>query len=73
MNSNSILPYIDYEAFINVLKIIVGYSDVTAILFGVYAVTNITTFYGSALVATFGELDATNKKIMLLEDSIFKQ
>ncbi|MEG2917767.1 MAG: LD-carboxypeptidase, partial [Clostridium sp.] len=35
MNSNSILPYIDYEAFKRDPKIIIGYSDVTAILLGI--------------------------------------
>ncbi len=55
MNSNSILPYIDYEAFKRNPKIIIGYSDVTAILLAIYAKTGITTFYGPALVASFGE------------------
>lgn len=56
MNSNSILPYIDYEAFTRHPKIIIGYSDVTAILLGIYAQTGISTYYGPALVASFGEL-----------------
>ncbi len=56
MNSNSLLPYIDYEAFQIDPKIIIGYSDVTAILLGIYAKTGITTFYGPASVASFGEL-----------------
>jgi len=43
------------------LKIIIGYSDVTAILFGIYAMTGISTFYGPALVATFGELEPFNE------------
>lgn len=54
-NSNSILPYIDYEAFRKNPKIIIGYSDVTAILLAIYAKTGISTFYGPALVASFGE------------------
>lgn len=54
-NSNSILPYIDYEAFRKNPKIIVGYSDITAILLGIYAKTGITTFYGPAVVSSFGE------------------
>lgn len=37
MNSNSIIPYIDYDAFRKDPKIIIGYSDVTAILFAIYA------------------------------------
>ena len=55
-NSSSILPYIDYEAFRAQPKPVVGYSDVTAILLALYAKTGVTTFYGPALVASFGEL-----------------
>jgi muramoyltetrapeptide carboxypeptidase LdcA involved in peptidoglycan recycling len=32
------------------------YSDVTAILLAIYAKTGINTYYGPALVASFGEL-----------------
>ncbi|MFR1709317.1 MAG: S66 peptidase family protein [Clostridium sp.] len=56
MNSNSILPYIDYEAFKKNPKIVIGYSDVTAILLAIYEKTGVTTYYGPALVASFGEL-----------------
>lgn len=56
MNSNSILPYIDYEALKRNPKIIIGYSDVTAILLAIFAQTGINTYYGPALVASFGEL-----------------
>ncbi len=55
MNSNSLLPYIDYEAFKKDPKIVIGYSDATAILLAIYAKTGITTYYGPALVASFGE------------------
>lgn len=55
MNSNSILPYIDYEALKKNPKIIIGYSDVTAILLAIYAQTGIIPYYGPALVASFGE------------------
>lgn len=57
MNSNSLLPYIDYEAFRENPKIMVGYSDTTALLLGIYAKTGITTFYGPALVPSFGEFE----------------
>ena len=56
MNSNSLLPYIDYEAFKKNPKIIIGYSDVTAILLAIYEQTGISTYYGPALVASFGGL-----------------
>lgn len=57
--SNSILPYIDYEAFIRNPKIVVGFSDITAIILGIYAVTGIHTFYGSDLIS-FGETQPFN-------------
>lgn len=56
MNSNSLLPYIDYDAIRHDPKIIIGYSDVTALLLGIYAKTGLTTYYGPAVVASFGEL-----------------
>lgn len=55
MNSNSILPYIDYETLRKDPKIIIGYSDVTAILMAIYEKTGIKTYYGPALAASFGE------------------
>ncbi len=55
-NSNSLLPYIDYEFLKQNPKIIIGYSDVTALLLGIFAQTGITTYYGPAMVASFGEM-----------------
>lgn len=57
LNSNSILPYIDYEYFAENPKMVIGYSDITAILMALYAKTGISTFYGPALVASFGEFE----------------
>lgn len=56
-NSNSILPYIDYEAFKQNPKLVVGYSDAKAILLALYAKTGVTTYYGPALVPSFGEFE----------------
>jgi muramoyltetrapeptide carboxypeptidase len=53
-NSNSILPFIDYEAFKANLKMVVGYSDATAVLLSLYA---IPTYYGPALIPSFGEFE----------------
>lgn len=55
MNSNSILPYIDYDYLKKNPKILIGYSDTTAILLAVYAKTGIVTYYGPAIAASFGE------------------
>ena len=54
-NSNGMLPHLDYDALRRDPKIIVGYSDVTALLLGINARTGLVTFHGPALVASFGE------------------
>ena len=54
-NTNAILPYIDYDYFKANPKPVVGYSDATALLFALYAQTGVTTYYGPALAASFGE------------------
>lgn len=41
-NTNSILPYIDYEYLKHHPKIIIGYSDTTALLLAVYAKTGLS-------------------------------
>lgn len=56
-NSNSMLPYIDYEAFKANPKLVIGYSDATAILLALYAKTGIPTYYGPALIPSFGEFE----------------
>lgn len=54
-NTNSILPAIDYDYLKSHPKIIIGYSDTTALLLAVYAKTGLVTFYGPALASSFGE------------------
>ncbi len=54
-NANSMLPYIDYEAIQQSPKILVGLSDVTAILLAIYAKTDVPVFYGPSVASTFGE------------------
>lgn len=55
MNSNSLLPYLDCGALRRDPKILVGYSDVTALLLGVFAQTGLVTYYGPAAAASLGE------------------
>ena len=45
MNSNALLPYLDYDAIRSDPKILVGYSDVTALLLGIYEKTGLVTRY----------------------------
>lgn len=54
-NTNSILPYIDYAYLKNHPKVIIGYSDTTALLLAVYSKTGLIPFYGPAVASSFGE------------------
>ena len=53
--SNAILPYIDYRTLRRQPKVLVGHSDVTAVLAAVYAQTGLIAFYGPHLISNFGE------------------
>lgn len=72
-NSNSLLPYLDYEEIKKQPKIFVGYSDVTAILLGIYAKTGMTTFYGPSLISSLGEFPPyVNDTFSSFEDMLIK-
>ncbi len=72
-NSNSLLPYIDYKSLQKDPKIIIGYSDATAILLGIYNKTNLVTFYGPALIASFGEIGYfVNKTFDYFSETLIK-
>lgn len=53
--SNAMLPYIDYDLLREHPKVIVGMSDVTALLLGIYQKTGMTTYYGPNLVTHFAQ------------------
>lgn len=55
MVSNALLPYLDYEHYKTDPKLLVGHSDITALLLGIYARTGVITYYGPNLVPTFGQ------------------
>lgn len=48
-NVNQILPYLDYKIIKQNPKIIIGYSDITALLIAIMKKTNLTTYYGPML------------------------
>ncbi len=45
-NSNQLLPFLDYDLIRRNPKIICGFSDITALLNGIYAKTGLVTFLG---------------------------
>ncbi len=44
--SSRVLPYLDYETIQRNPKILIGYSDITALLLAVHAKTGLVTFHG---------------------------
>ena len=48
-NVNQILPYIDYKKVQQNPKILIGYSDITALLIAIMKKTTLTTYYGPML------------------------
>ena len=48
-NVNQILPYIDYKKIQQNPKILIGYSDITALLIAIMKKTTLTTYYGPML------------------------
>ena len=47
---------LDFELIKKHPKIIIGFSDVTALLLAIYAKTGLVTFYGPDIASSFGEL-----------------
>lgn len=55
LNSNQLLDSLDYALIARNPKILMGYSDVSALLTAVHTVTGLVTFLGPAVLPQFGE------------------
>ncbi|WP_127717144.1 S66 peptidase family protein [Halobacteriovorax sp. HLS] len=55
MNSNSMIPYLDFEYIRNNPKIVCGYSDVTSLHLSILHYSGLSTFYGPAIMSWFSE------------------
>ena len=53
--TNCMLPYVDYELICSKRRILIGYSDTTALLMAVCSKAGLATLYGPALLGSFGE------------------
>lgn len=49
------IPYLDFKVIRDNPKIICGYSDVTSLHLAVLAYSGLRTFYGPAIMPSFGE------------------
>jgi muramoyltetrapeptide carboxypeptidase len=54
-NSSSLLPYLDFDAIRANPKVFCGYSDVTSLHLALWTKAGLSTFYGPAVVPSFGE------------------
>jgi muramoyltetrapeptide carboxypeptidase LdcA involved in peptidoglycan recycling len=58
LSANAVLPHLDYAALRADPKIVVGYSDITAILLAVLARSGVVTFHGPTLMPELAEFPA---------------
>lgn len=55
-----ILPYLDYKLIRKNPKVFVGYSDVTALLYGIYKYSRLVCFHGPVGISTFNDYSVYN-------------
>jgi muramoyltetrapeptide carboxypeptidase len=66
---NRILPTIDYDLIKKNPKVLVGYSDITSLLYGIYAQAGLVTFHGPVGISTFNDYSVGYMEKILMEDS----
>lgn len=54
-NSSSLISFLDFDAIRTNPKIICGYSDLTSLHLAILAYSGVSTFYGPAVMPSFGE------------------
>ncbi len=54
-----ILPLLHYDLIKNNPKILIGYSDITALLNGIYSKTGLITFHGPVGISSFNDFSVT--------------
>lgn len=62
-----ILPLLDYKKIERNPKVFIGYSDITALLLGIYAKTGLITFHGPVGSSSFNNFSVENFKSILIE------
>ncbi|MCF6352033.1 MAG: LD-carboxypeptidase [Cyclobacteriaceae bacterium] len=70
--SNRLLPLIDYNIISANPKVFIGYSDITALLYGIYSQTGLVCFHGPVGISSFKEFAANifTKEIMKAQKQI---
>lgn len=60
-NSSSLVPFLDFELIAANPKVFCGYSDVTSLHLAINRFAGLRTFYGAAVVPSFGEWPRTDE------------
>ena len=64
-----ILPILDYGKIEKNPKVIIGYSDITALLYGIYSQTGLVCYHGPVGISTFNEFSVYNMENVLMQPS----
>jgi muramoyltetrapeptide carboxypeptidase len=65
-----VLPLLDYDLIKKNAKVLIGYSDVTALLYGIYQKSGLVTFHGPVATSTFNEYSVNNfEKVLMFPES----
>lgn len=67
-----ILPLLDYDLIKRNPKVLIGYSDVTALLNGIYAKTRLVTFHGPVASSAWNEFSVNNFKKAVISGDTFE-
>ncbi|WP_337043258.1 S66 peptidase family protein [Emticicia sp. 17c] len=62
-----ILPLLDYKTIQRNPKVFIGYSDITALLIGIYSQTGLVTFHGPVGSSSWNSFSVDNFKSMLID------
>ena len=61
-----ILPMLEYDVIRSNPKVLIGYSDITALLYGIYKKSGLITFHGPVATSTFNDYSVDNFKRVLI-------
>ena len=61
-----ILPMLDYDVIRANPKVLIGYSDITALLYGIYKKSGLITFHGPVGTSTFNDYSVNNFNKVLI-------
>lgn len=64
-----LLPLLDFELIKNNPKILIGYSDITSLLYGIYSQTGLVCFHGPVGTSTFNDYSVEHFKKILMYPS----